>query len=571
MTATPHAGEISVLQTLNLLEFSFKTFADGIAEGKYAFWLGSGISRDRFPMLGDLIVRVLEYLRVRIDVADAACPYREALDVALGYAALNEEEQKQIDCTQPVAAWLPIEFIKTRLSDKYEDLLDIDVGDCNIDVLVWEGIDVVGTYADADIEPDAEHLCLAVLVKEGIVNELASANWDGLIEKAMDRISNDISPLSVCVRSEDLQDEPNNPKLIKFHGCALRARDDEAIYRPLIVGRGSQIANWGNDSAVKALASHLKMTVQERPALMLGLSAQDFNIKSLFAAAQDELAWTWPGQRPSYIFSGQQVTPGQRSLLKIIYPDDYENLKSEILKGSRIQAYAKPLLLALIFYVLSEKITRLAKTIVGAKDKAMADWIAEGVVTLRNVFALHDQPDRHALSENIIRSLTRLRQLAFVGEADCSNALYEPLTRRPASEIAPGVDTLSSGLPEASVAAAILGQGVSCNYWTVEASSEPDAQAPMAVIDSGGRETRLFVAATNAAEQNFFVRGRLKDEDDAVLIRAYPNYEKLPRAPIRAPGRTGALRTRSVSITELLDGAPSPNDVMDRFRTEAGL
>ncbi len=62
MTTTPQAWDINVEQTLELLDGPFKTFADGVAEGKYSFWLGSGISRDKFPMLEDLIVKVLEYL-----------------------------------------------------------------------------------------------------------------------------------------------------------------------------------------------------------------------------------------------------------------------------------------------------------------------------------------------------------------------------------------------------------------------------------------------------------------------------------------------------------------------------
>ena len=61
MTGEPNAGTISILETLNLLDGSFNSFAKGVAEGKYAFWLGSGISRERFPMLPDLIEKVLEW------------------------------------------------------------------------------------------------------------------------------------------------------------------------------------------------------------------------------------------------------------------------------------------------------------------------------------------------------------------------------------------------------------------------------------------------------------------------------------------------------------------------------
>ena len=67
MTEAPKAWEISVIQTLEVLDGSFKNFANGVAEGNYSFWLGSGISRDKFPMLEGLIIKVLEYLRNKID------------------------------------------------------------------------------------------------------------------------------------------------------------------------------------------------------------------------------------------------------------------------------------------------------------------------------------------------------------------------------------------------------------------------------------------------------------------------------------------------------------------------
>ena len=71
----PAAHNITVLQTLQLLDAKFATSVDALATGNFAIWIGSGISRDRFPMLGGLIVKVLEFLRSNANLDDAACPY----------------------------------------------------------------------------------------------------------------------------------------------------------------------------------------------------------------------------------------------------------------------------------------------------------------------------------------------------------------------------------------------------------------------------------------------------------------------------------------------------------------
>ena len=58
----PAAGEISVPQTLELLDRDFRDVVDNISDGRFAFWLGSGIAFDRVPNLSKLLRRVLVHL-----------------------------------------------------------------------------------------------------------------------------------------------------------------------------------------------------------------------------------------------------------------------------------------------------------------------------------------------------------------------------------------------------------------------------------------------------------------------------------------------------------------------------
>jgi hypothetical protein len=52
------AASISVTETLHLLDDSFSSMAEGVSDGYYTFWLGSGISRGRVEDLKLLVRRV---------------------------------------------------------------------------------------------------------------------------------------------------------------------------------------------------------------------------------------------------------------------------------------------------------------------------------------------------------------------------------------------------------------------------------------------------------------------------------------------------------------------------------
>jgi NAD-dependent SIR2 family protein deacetylase len=69
------------------------------------------------------------------------------------------------------------------LWDSYASVLDIRVEGEADDYMLWNAVDVrtmFGSLAD----PDCEHLSIAMLVMEGAIADIASANWDGLIERA---------------------------------------------------------------------------------------------------------------------------------------------------------------------------------------------------------------------------------------------------------------------------------------------------------------------------------------------------------------------------------------------------
>jgi hypothetical protein len=280
----PTALTISIQQTIDLLDSDFAELAEGVAKSRYAFWLGSGISRERVDDLKPVIARVIAYLRDRIDPSAANCRFRVALDDALSHAKLSPAEKAEIDYAKPITEWPVVDTIIARLTSAYARLLDVRVEGEAEDYLLWEAVDVTRTFAAAAI-PDCEHLCIAILAIEGVLPDVASANWDGLIEAAVSELTDGVvTTLRVCVRAQDFRELPLRTRLLKFHGCAVRAGRDPATYRPLLIARLSQITQWRYNSSYTIMRQQLIALATAKPTLMIGLSAQDSNIQDVFAS-----------------------------------------------------------------------------------------------------------------------------------------------------------------------------------------------------------------------------------------------------------------------------------------------
>jgi hypothetical protein len=184
------AFNISIRQVLTLLDGKFASMAEGIAQRRYAFWLGSGISRDRVDDLERVVARVLSHLRDHIDLANGCCAYRRALEQAIGLAHLSAVDEASVDFNRPITEWPAINTLFANLAQEYAGLLDIRVGGHpEEDYLLWEVVDVPTTFAAASATPDCEHFCIAILVLEGVLEDIATANWDGLIEAAVEELT----------------------------------------------------------------------------------------------------------------------------------------------------------------------------------------------------------------------------------------------------------------------------------------------------------------------------------------------------------------------------------------------
>ncbi|PTB86140.1 SIR2 family protein, partial [Pseudidiomarina aestuarii] len=112
----PNAETISLSETLALLDGEFAAFANGVTEARYAFWLGSGISYSRFPGLNQIVVKALEFLRMRVGPVPDACPFYAGLERAFDIASLNNDERATINLSVPVEEWPVADLLRDRLS-----------------------------------------------------------------------------------------------------------------------------------------------------------------------------------------------------------------------------------------------------------------------------------------------------------------------------------------------------------------------------------------------------------------------------------------------------------------------
>ena len=309
MGLLPTAATISIKETLELLDGEFLGLSQGLAEGQYALWLGSGISRDRVIGLDGVLAKLIEFLRAHA-TADVNCAHRQALDKVLDMAALSAEERAAIDLNLPATNWPCLPSLLSRLWNQYADVLSIEIGNEKLDYLLWVGLDFANTFAAQG--PDVEHLVIGMLALEGVITQLATANWDGLLEAGMRELGYDEKFYRVTVTGEDLHGPAAAAVLYKFHGCALRAIENEVEYRPLLIARAAQITGWMSNATFRVVRDQLQALAQRSRTLMIGMSAQDKNIQHLFGQVGAQKGWKWTEQPTPIVFSAQDLGTDQK-------------------------------------------------------------------------------------------------------------------------------------------------------------------------------------------------------------------------------------------------------------------
>jgi SIR2-like domain len=569
MPSRPSAANATVVDALALLDGPFAALAEGVSQDRYALWLGSGISLGRVEGLRKLIPRVLDFLQQQVAVGDENCPFRVALSAIFDIASLTAAERRSVDVEKPIKEWPGLNAIIARLTSNYARFLETAVDDEEDDYLLWEAVAVAQTYGDPAIEPDAEHLCVAILILEGLASDIPSANWDGLIEKAVDQLALGAPTLVVCVHPNDLRDPDLQARLYKFHGCAIRARTDEARFRPLLVAQQSQINGWIARPENAPLVARLIDIAMSKPTLMVGLSAQDANIQAIFAKAEATMAWPWPSNPPAYAFSADQLGIDQRGLLKNVYRAAYSRAtREQVYDSALIRAYAKSLLGALVLDALSLKLCALINLAPGNLQPAHRAAISLGILRVRDAVAKAAQPNNEAFVRTAIGHAARIGAMFHDGDATAAALAYRPLTARAVQYMASEHMLANTGLREFAVALGLLGLGLQAGHWIIEAVDLADPGAGALRIVSTAGAAKLFLASSGHVALRLKINGHVADGDNAIVINSQEITVPMARSPRGRMGRKGRPGLREVSMLKLLGEVSNDTELLHRFREE---
>lgn len=564
------ADTITVSEVLELLDGQFAELASSVSDGGYVLWLGSGISRGRVIGLDGVIAKLLEYLRGRVTSA-VDCRFRTALSEILDIAKLPDGDRATIDFAVPVKDWPVFGALIDALWNSYAEVLSVDVSGEEPDFLLWDALDFPNTFAAQN--PDVEHLAVAVLILEGVTDKVATPNWDGLIEGALEEFGVDKDRLAITVTGEDLRNQAGAlATLYKFHGCALRAIENEADYRPLLVARSVQIGGWMHNGTFKVVRDQLTAVAQVNRTLMVGLSAQDKNIQDIFTSIGAQSGWDW-GQPPSaVVFSGNKLSQNQKDILELTYTKAWTGSKAEICDASLIPAYGKSLLPALVLSVLTRKLIALAALANAPRFSAAdRDHLSDGLLTLRNRVAQAGSGDLLGLMRTLGAVVARVRAQLQNGDSPAGVLPYFPISGGPAAQLVYDPGVRSTGQREAAAALGVIGSVVQSGDW-LAAIDDPLAQTSGAVrISAGAASAKVFLAANDHIIGELLKAGAFAEDDrDAVVVCAGEATSRQPRAP-SATYRGLFSQARFISFGPMMANAANADDLVDGFRKEVGL
>lgn len=560
-------------------------FVSDVLSGQYAVWLGSGISRERFPDLGVLLRELLEILHSRIQAGDANCPYRRCLENVVQLTTISP--RNLLD--ESPASWsndrgeLVAEEIVNQLWSRYPDVLDqtVHVNGQTMTV-TFHLLKLDEIYGDASKQPDAEHRFLALLIAEGILDELVTTNWDALIETAHEGCGNGVDRrLEVIAASEDINGTgiAGNARLTKIHGCARKTLAEPDRYQRHILATRTDITAWGHKPEIAPFRGMVHQLLRERPALFIGLSGQDWNLQSECFAAFAPVPPPANG-RPRVIFSTPSLEAPQKAFLKVIYSaNDYATNEERLTTDAALPLRGKPLLGTLYLLTLLLKAREFANR--GGQDLGQSwyDFIEQARKQWQSFLqqrydAAADPNDSHRawrqLADELPNVVTR-----FVTIYRNLTTLSSPTAYRALDNRHLGLLKSESNVPELNyhwlmLVLAVLKEGWTRNLWRLGLALGQETRYGQFVLSLSGRDLSVFIVRDGASSLSRMMQDGIVDlrhASDVVVI--YPADREPARRSVTSHSHTRTRRSLSANRFPNRTPRSGPLEIWMRDRVDA--
>jgi hypothetical protein len=534
------AANATLTEALAHLDTTWVGVRDSVLNDRHLIWIGSGISRDRFPALPALLERLFENLHTAQDPANPDCPYFKAAEEIV--RDFSHIDLTGLNFRQSPAAWPPAlkNDLFTQLTGRYAEVLGRNVNTIGIvQDIPFSILRLDETYSDPAVTPDAEHRFLALLIAEGAASQVVTTNWDPLIERAHHSLGIG-SGLSVIACTDELDGVVGNSIVFKVHGCAALSRIEPTRYKSFMVATHNQITRWSHEERFRPFFERLRTLLRSRPSLFVGISGQDFNLQSQCVSAScTGPAFGFPPPRAT--FSGAIGVP-QRHILEAFHGENYAQHADAINTAAALPLYGKPLFGALYVALLFEKIRVILDA--GERDFASDEHrllARTGLATLQGLLcarfdALSWDERWRELANELPAFLSRLFEVYRNQRLPANAESYAQLHPLNPTEMSADPNLKSLDLHWFCLALASLSAGA-VGTWRLRLSAEADGSDGQLRIVCPSWETSLFFSrpGASAIQKLELARAIVAGSGRKVLV-VYPAGSE-PNPLRRNPGR----------------------------------
>lgn len=305
---------------------------------------------------------------------------------------------------------------------------------------------------------------------------------------------------------------------------------------------------------------------------MIGMSAQDENIKNMFGQVGASQGWKWSDIPAPIVFAEDELKDDQKSLLNVAYGSDYEANREEIWKKARLPAYAKPLLLAILLRVLTVKLQVLASDVT-AQCLGYNDHIslADGLIHLRDRVAAADDGDRLQLAKTIACAVARGSHQLQNGASPSGAPKYFPIDEEPAHLMKGKLGLLHTGQREAAAALGLIGLEDKEASWITSIDDPRETRSGSLRLTSDSASARVFFAANDDNISNLLDCGAFDEDDgDVVIICSRRVSDRQQRSP-SLNLRDGRLGPRYLGFGPMLAEATSLDELRSMLKGEIAI